>query len=557
MTAVPVSVARAAHPAAPVDDWLLTAPWWHWPRQAQPPEHTVPALQKYATTAFATEFAADPQRRLVFDAVTDRSAPPKFDASTFAPLPETEVLGTVTKLYLPTHHRHYLVAVELHCGRPGLPSPDRSAVCEAGFVIRRRRADVPPELKDEARLLQRKLVRAHAQLRVINRRLGVIGGRGRVGLAPITALAEQHAKAAGRVAAARQAVAEWAIARGLERRLEGWVALGVDAAGAVVPLGERPAADVRPLPGLGRWVPVAEVSETLDEATFPLYPLVPDPRDPNHDAAGRSVWFGTVPALSADLEQFDPGLGADAVPVDRPPRLDDMSVYEIRCVVRRHDPHCPRQEGKRDCHGPLTWSAPSEAFRLAPAMDPRGTAHRPATVRLPTTDELADTAGLGYGGIRVQGGDYALGDAEFQICSFSIPLITIVATFVLRIFLPIVVFLFGLWILLALKFCIPPSIKATGGLKAALDAHAPDADIDAGFHAEIDAKLTAAFGAMITSGRDAGLTKPDPSDDSKLSQQPLHTKIAVLRAITLEALRTPTDDLVYEPRVERAEVLGR
>jgi hypothetical protein len=42
------------------------------------------------------------------------------------------------------------------------------------------------------------------------------------------------------------------------------------------------------------------------------------------------------------------------------------------------------------------------------------------------------------------------------ICGFAIPLITIVATFVLRLFLPIVVFLFGLWWMLRLRFCIPP-----------------------------------------------------------------------------------------------------
>jgi hypothetical protein len=37
------------------------------------------------------------------------------------------------------------------------------------------------------------------------------------------------------------------------------------------------------------------------------------------------------------------------------------------------------------------------------------------------------------------------------ICGFAIPLITIVATFVLRLFLPIVVFLFGLWWMLRLR----------------------------------------------------------------------------------------------------------
>jgi hypothetical protein len=50
----------------------------------------------------------------------------------------------------------------------------------------------------------------------------------------------------------------------------------------------------------------------------------------------------------------------------------------------------------------------------------------------------------------------SLGLGGPAICGFAIPLITIVATFVLRLFLPIVVFLFGLWWMLRLRFCIPP-----------------------------------------------------------------------------------------------------
>ena len=50
-------------------------------------------------------------------------------------------------------------------------------------------------------------------------------------------------------------------------------------------------------------------------------------------------------------------------------------------------------------------------------------------------------------------------DGRSQICSFSIPLITIVATFVFKLFLPVVMFLFGLLFLLKLKFCIPLSVE--------------------------------------------------------------------------------------------------
>lgn len=553
MTAAAVSPAPIM--SSTVDDWLLTAPWWHWPRQGMPPQDTAPALQKYATTRFAAEFLADPQRRLVFDPTADRIAAPPFDAVTFSPT-SASTTATLTKLYQPVHHRHYLVAVELHCGRPGLPIPDRSTACEAGFVVRRRRADVPPELLAQARALQRALVKAHHQLRVINRRLGAAAVRRRVGLSSLTALGEQHAQATARVAQARQAIADWADARGVARTLEGWVALAVDASGTVVPLPERPGPDLRPLPGLGRWVPVPEVSETLDEASYPLYPLIPDPRDTRHDAAGRCLWFGTVPTVSADLERYaTPQAGARA---DRAPRLDDLSVYEIRCVVRRHDPDCPTRPGTRDCHGLLTWSAPTQPFRLAAALDARGSANRPVTVRMPTRAELAEAAGKGFGGIRIQAADYhteANGSGDFQICSFSIPLITIVATFVLRIFLPIVVFLFGLWVLLALKFCIPPSFSASADLDAALDAEGPSADFEVKFGVEVSGALNTAAAALFGSFGKGGLApNPAPDPGGLAHNATTDERFAIAKALATTVLRTPDDDLVYEPRIERAEV---
>ena len=549
MTTVAVSTAGATSEVPRADEWLLTAPWWHWLRQQPaPPQQTAPALQKYAGPGFAADFLADPQRRLVFDATADTTAPPPYDAKTHTVTPQATT--RLTKLYLPTHHRHYLVAVELHCARPGLPSPDRTRVCEAGFVVRRRRADVPAELVGEAQTRQRAILRAGAQLHAVQRRLAVAGQRGRIGASSLTTLGEQHSRAEQRLADARRELADWASATGLERRLEGWVALGVDGSGQLVPLGERPDPAVRPLPGLGRWVPVSEVGPTLDEATFPLFPLVPDPRDTRHDGTGRCLWFGTVPTIGSDLELTD-----DATSTDRVPRFDDLSVYEIRCVVRQHDPRCPRREGTRDCHGPLTWSEPTVPYRLAGALDARGTANRPTTITLPSKSELAE--GVGFGGVRVQqSADYQLEDAGIQICSFSIPLITIVATFVLRIFLPIVVFLFGLWVLLSLKLCIPPSVSLDAGLEADLEASKPDIDIDADFHAQIDAGLTASFGAMLASGSDGGLSTPSAGDlITKIGNDPA-TRVAAVRALITKALRSPADDLVYEPRVERAEVFG-
>jgi len=78
------------------------------------------------------------------------------------------------------------------------------------------------------------------------------------------------------------------------------------------------------------------------------------------------------------------------------------------------------------------------------------------------------------------------GIGGFQICFFSIPLITIIAMFVLQLFLPIVVFLFGLFFLLALKFCIPPSLSASAGLTAKLDVLMPKLELDASIDVDVE-----------------------------------------------------------------------
>ncbi|MGA5164600.1 hypothetical protein [Streptomyces pseudogriseolus] len=552
------------HVQAP-HDWLLTAPWWHWPRQGVPPAQTGPALQKYAMPGLVDEFLAHPQRRLVFDETADRGPLPSAGPARFVPVAGTQL----RKLYLATHHRHYLVAVELHCDRPGLPSPRRDEVCEAGFVVRRRRASVPATATGEARKMLRDLALARARLDAVDKRLAQALRAGSTGLSRCDGLLEQQATAARKVDTLRAALHQWAEAVGVDRALDGWRPLSVGADGQLVPLPERPGADLRPLPGLGRWEQVSELPEDVTEATFPLYPLVPDPADTEHDAAGRTLYFGIVPTSTLDLELL-PAAGAapsGEPSADRAPRFDDASVYEIRCYVRRHNPACPRKPGERDCHGPLTWSEPSEPFRLAGPLDPRGTAHRPVTIRMPNKADLQTAAklGAGIGGIRVgtppdMRFDKVIGGG-YQICSFSIPLITIIATFVLRLFLPIVVLALGLWFLLALKICIPPSIAVDAGLEAELAAKPPDFEADAAFEANFGAKVNAAFdafaGAIATSTTDAGL-KPKDMDDfgDRLKNQPTADRFRIARSVArgAHAFSAPDDDLRYEPRVERKEV---
>ena len=146
------------------------------------------------------------------------------------------------------------------------------------------------------------------------------------------------------------------------------------------------------------------------------------------------------------------------------------------------------------CPGRLVWSEPTQPFRLASFYDPFGSAQRPAEIRLPDFKELEASAALPsvrmtqpagsslefskIGDIPKKG---KVGGAQ-EICFFSIPMITIIAMFVLNLFLPVVMFVFGLWWMLKLKFCIPPSIEFEADLAAELDVEPPElqlmADID-------------------------------------------------------------------------------
>src|SRR5260370_3351215 len=87
------------------------------------------------------------------------------------------------------------------------------------------------------------------------------------------------------------------------------------------------------------------------------------------------------------------------------------------------------------------------------------------------------------------------------ICSFSIPLITIVASFVFKLFLPIVVLVFQLWWMLALKFCIPPSFALSAGVAAKLSANA-DADVAATFAAGVKVDIGVNLGADAATSLD-------------------------------------------------------
>jgi hypothetical protein len=278
------------------------------------------------------------------------------------------------------------------------------------------------------------------------------------------------------LAAKRAALLAWKDDNGVLTINEGWVPSAFDK--------------------IGDWQVVEEEPKDVIEGYFPLYPLFANPDIPDHDANGRTIFFGVLPTSSLDTDAAGHA------------RFDDKTTYEVRCFARRHDPACPRKPSKTpDCCGTVYWSAPSEIYRLAPQFDLDGTANRPVTINMPNLAELAaQVTAKPFGklspmkfvqpqalvpsisGTTLSGGSMGQG----QICFFAIPLITIVAFFVLQIFLPIVVFLFGLWFLLLLKFCIPPSISIDAGLQAELSAVAPKIDVD------LDASFTLSVGPPIS-----------------------------------------------------------
>lgn len=532
----------AAHP------WHLTGPWYRWPRPADPQDGRVsrPAIQKFAGDGFIQAFLAKPQHSLKYDPLID--VVNNYDMvsaksglagrlSTFLALDKDGVPTKSTdayrarlapsdlrKLYQPSHDRYYLVTCELHCDAPGFPRVDRRQVCQAGFVVRRRRSVLPPGMDPATVTAQ-----AAASRKLEADLLELLGLEAAVNDPQASAqlranaLAEQQAKAdaAGaadwdmlvaarrlELAIERRSLAQWYADNGIRVEIDGWF--------PTVEGGH-------PSRTWGAWQPLAdEAAQTADitsgERFYPMFPLVPDPRDTRHDAAGRTLYYGTVPTH---------GLEHDA---DGRARFDDQTTYELRCFVRAHRA-CPARTGKSpDCNGPLTWSLATEPFRMAAPFDVLGAANRPITIKMPDLRELAAQAASRPRGklspIRfvqpqqlapqVKGGTASGGDLGGEaICSFSIPLITLIALFVLNLFLPIVVFLFNLWFLLVFRFCIPPKIGFGAGLDAALAVTPPGIDLDADFSVEV---AGGNLDVVATALHDL-LTKDDPNQLGTLEQR--------------------------------------
>lgn len=508
--------------AAQAHPWKLVGPWYRWERAALPSSgrQSAPALQKFAGGEFIADFLAQPQRSLKFDPQVDvvshigllpagvgagqlkdklsalflsqlktengktREVPIKPTDVTAAILKNIYrsrlVPSTLRKLYLPLHDRHYLVVCELHCDVPGFPSVARNEVCQAGFVVRRRQRVVPAEKANQAAALAQAVRVIEAELAELQelaplrddlamKRKAAIAALKQLGQfeAVLAKLEQQRAEAE----ATMQAFFQQA---GIGVRIEGWYPRCQDG---------------KPSKTLGRWQlaeeAAAEGALAGDEHVFPLFPLVPDPREAGHDAAGRTIYYGVVPA---DALQYEP---------DGRKRFDDVATYQIQCFVRRHKPGLAKHVGEaKYCCCERVWSAPTEPYRLAASFDSLGCANRPITIKMPDLRELAAQVAARPRGklspvriiqpqqLKPKVSDTSVSGGSLEgaaICFFSIPLITIVALFVLHIFLPIVVLIFQLWFLLLLRFCIPPRIQFGGALDAKLAAQPPSMDFDADF----------------------------------------------------------------------------
>jgi hypothetical protein len=510
--------------------WTLTAPWWGWTKtgSAGPrPRASRPLLQKYDSSDPVSGFVKLPQKRLAFDDQDVVWRPVALPAPAagrkWRTLSNWELVkdpADTRKLFLPSHKRFYLVVCELHCDTAGLPSVSRDKVCETGFVVRRRRLSFAAEHAAQAEQLVARIGALTGQIAAIDRggaqrllkkrarmtRGGVFGAManalsappatGTVADAVKARDAERRAALRTELDQARADLRQWQTTSGAVSVAEGWI----------------PDADAE---NVGAWAAVDEKPEAIEEIIYPLSPLVADPRNPQHDGTGKTIYFGFLPTGSREVE------------ISGAARFDERTRYEVRCFVRRHRCDCPKTGERNDCGGELVWSAATEVFQIAAHFDPVGTGNHPVSIQMPDLPSLAATVGAKLPVAFNWPENSALNisadedgkpknpstTAGFQICFFSIPLITIIAWFVLNLFLPIVVFLFGLWFLLGLKFCIPPSLSLSAGASAHADLEGKiGASLSAGLDVSLEAQINADLILTGNLAADFNLTSlDDPS----------------------------------------------
>ena len=490
--------------------WKLIGPWYRRETTGGPAGRgPSPIIQKYPSSDFVDMFLKEPQRSLKFvcEDFINRIC---LDGIYGTVTPANRQTGECLKLFLDAHSRFYLVVCELVCQAPGCPSVSRDQVCEAGFVVRRFRSriETPGRVAFAPVMAKRNLIMAKAE-KILPKQL--------------LSAARSDSTFAGNPLRWLSQASESARTKKLQALLDDFEANAVEFQELALAYNTELVAQkwvANPdLKGTGSWREAEEKTpQEIDEEIYPLYPLFPDPADKRHSAKEKTFYFGVVPTFSGDLDE------------NGDPKFDNESAHEIRCFVRRHKEGCPVKSQRGDCPGEIVWSEPTESYRLAAFLDPDGSGHKPINIRLPDLNDLKAQAlrGPAGKGLNVKmnappnsslnsvknndnmgmGGksDWNASQGS-QICFFSIPLITIVALFVLQIFLPIVVFLFGLWFLLKLKLCIPPSFSFDAQFAADLKAFGPD--FEAGIDAEIDLNGSVVIGGNPYSDID------DLADDIK------------------------------------------
>lgn len=450
-------------------DFALRSPWYARARAGtglRDRSAYRPVLQMYDGPDLVDRLVKDPQDSLAFgdDDLWSYPVPVTPGGTGRLRLATHRFVTTdLRKLYQPLHNRFYVVVVEVFCDQPGLPRAGNHDDIEVGFAVRRHlttfRGGPRPTRELARQILSEVIARrdqdldldADADQAALDRDLDTRLDRFDLAMTDRA----WHARVAEENADL-MAKAEVVVQR------QGWVARP----------GEQPG-----------WRVVQADALADGEQTFPMWRLPPRPEDCGR-ARTRSMWFGLVPTHS-DEHQLDCRGRAQ-------PKYDDHGVYQIDCFVREQ-----RRPGREHCP-PRVWlnELPSAPFRMASPSDPQGSAKRTTTIVMPDLRRLAARAGqpMGPGGVQIvtppgsglafdplgglpdKGSVGGLG----QVCTFAVELFFIVAFFLFLLFMPIVVFVFQLWWMLALRFCLPPSVAfgiaaeffANGGLLADFEADA-------------------------------------------------------------------------------------
>jgi hypothetical protein len=426
-----------------VTGFVLRAPWYVRERlkaSVLDSRALRPAIQMYDGTDFVQRLLRDPRDSLAVTKDDYWSYPvpvsPTFQAAQTGRLrlaTHQLVHTKLRKLYQPSHNRFYVLVAEVLCDQPGLPRAGQHDDFDVAFVMRRYRTSVTGERRPTRRLARQLMLDlAYAQKLSVDddhpppEDIRDLWWADQVWHEQFE---QDHHKLIHQVRA--------------DTEHQGWFVFNDGSAGW------RNLDD----PAVGP--DVAGVRED----TIRMVRL-PRGQEDCDAAATRSTWFGVIPTFSA--EHY-------TIREHSCPKLDDRAIYEATCLVTLKP-----KPGHEHCPPTVFQGTPSKAFRLASPMDPQGTSKRTTSITLPDLRRLAARAGqpMGSGGVQIatppksqlvinpfkgipDGGKGAIGTGG-GACTFALELFFLVAFFLFLMFLPIVVFAFQLWWMLALRFCIPP-----------------------------------------------------------------------------------------------------